>query len=461
MKSLDKIVALVLVALIGFGCNKKLDVKPEQNITPEQITTGDDVKAVLYGAYSLLQNANAFGERYFLASDLIANTNQVAFVGTFADYRDLVNKRQISTNAIAAGMWANSYSIINITNTVLDKIALVDEDERDAIAAEAKFIRGIVYFELVNYYALPYSAGNVTTNPGVPLVVSPVYEYDATLHNPSRATVDAVYKQVISDLDEASKKLPRQNSTARADRYSAFGFLSRVYMNMANYGAAAAAADSVIEAGFQLNVNYSGAFNNANNSGEDVFAIQQTSQSNSGVSNGGINTFYAAYSLEPPLISGRGDAQASENYFDFFEPTDTRGGFWYEGYNIAGVDGLYTAKWGQFYKAIPVIRLSEMYLTRGEANYRLGTAVGASPIDDINTVRERAGASPLAVITNVDRFVEERFLELGFEGDRLWTLKRTRKKVGALDYDNVKLVLPIPQRETDVNKNLQQNPGYN
>ena len=449
----------MLIAMIGFGCNKKLDVKPQQNITPEEITTGDDVKALLFGAYSLLQNPNAFGERFFLASDLLANSGQLDFVGTFADYRDLGRKTQISTNAIAAGMWANSYTIIDIVNTVLDKISLVDEDERSKIEGEAKFIRGIIYFELVNYFGLPYSDPGHATNLGVPLVLQPVYEYDAAIHNPERVSVDAIYVQVVKDLTDASKTMEDVGASGRADKFAAFAFLSRVYMNMAKYKDAVAAADSVIESGgFGLNVNYSGAFNNANNSSEDVFAIQQTSQSNSGTSNNGINTFYAAYSLEPPLISGRGDVQANTAYFGMFPAGDVRGEYGYEGSNIAGVEGLYTAKWMQFYKVIPVVRLAEMYLTRGEANLRLGTATGADPVDDINEVRTRAGASPLAVVTSADTFIAERFRELGFEGDRLWSLKRTQKAVGAFAYNASKLVLPIPQREIDVNKNLKPNP---
>jgi hypothetical protein len=56
--------------------------------------------------------------------------------------------------------------------------------------------------------------------------------------------------------------------------------------------------------------------------------------------------------------------------------------------------------------------------------------------------------------------VDERFRELGFEGDRLWTLKRLQLNVGDYAYDDPKLVLPIPQREIDVNSNLTQNDGY-
>lgn len=464
MNSLNKIFALVLVAMIGFGCNKKLDVKPQQSITPEQITNGDDVKAVLFGAYSLLQGPNAFGERFFLTSDLLANTNHVNFVGTFIDYRDLTRKTMISTNAIATGMWANSYSIINIANTVIEKAGLVDDDERDAVVAEAKFIRGIVYFELVKYFGLPYSAPGVATNLAVPLVLDPVYAYDASKHNPARATVDAVYKQVVADLNAAVANLPDEGPNFRAGKYSALAFLARVNLSMLNYSGAATAANEVINSGlYDLNINFSGAFNNANNTAEDIFAIQQTSQSNSGTNNNGINTFYAAYTLEPPLISGRGDVQVNPNYGAQFTASDARRFFFYEGANIAGAAGVYTGKWQQFYKAIPVVRFSDMILTRGEANYRLAGAPigGETPLSDLNWVRERAGAAPLLNITSADAFIDERFREFGFEGDRLWSLKRSRKAVGNLPYNDPKLVLPIPQRETDVNKNLVQNPGYN
>ena len=102
-----------------------------------------------------------------------------------------------------------------------------------------------------------------------------------------------------------------------------------------------------------------------------------------------------------------------------------------------------------------------MYLTRGEANLRKGGSPigGVTPTQDINTVRSRSNASELRDATGKD-FVDERFRELGFEGDRLWTLKRLQIKVGSYTYDAPELVLPIPQREIDVNSNLTQNEGY-
>lgn len=446
----------------AFACNKKLDVQPQNNVT--DIQTGDDVKALLYGGYSLLQSAPAFGEQYIFIADLLASENQVAFVGTFTDYKDLSNKNQTKESAIADSIWVKSYLVIENMNTVLDKISLVDESEQDAVAAEAKFMRGVAYFELVNFFAKPYSAGSTASNAGVPLVLEPTYIYDPAKNKPSRASVEDVYKQVIADLTDAANGLPETAENARATTYTAQAFLARVYLNMNNYVNAATMADNVIKSGkFSLTSTYNQAFNNPSNSAEDIFGIQNTPQSNAGTNDNGIVTFYRyASDADGNNAGGRGDAQVDPSYFDHFDDAnDFRAGFISDGYSISGIEGTYALKWLTFYRVVPVVRLAEMYLTRGEANLRKGgTPVGnVTPLKDINTVRERSNAHDLSNVKGQD-FVDERFRELGFEGDRLWTLKRLKLSLGDYAYDDPKLVLPIPQREIDVNENLTQNEGY-
>ncbi len=101
-----------------------------------------------------------------------------------------------------------------------------------------------------------------------------------------------------------------------------------------------------------------------------------------------------------------------------------------------------------------------MFLTRAECNLRLGQQVGASPVADINAVRQRAGLPPLTTVTLND-ILRERKLELAFEGHQIHDLKRNRLPVNAtFNFNSNALVLPIPQREIDTNKNLVQNPGY-
>jgi hypothetical protein len=447
---------VLTATLLIVSCDKKLDVPAQNSITPDQIATASDVKAVLFGGYALLQGPNALGERFIFAADLLADNGQINFIGTFVDYRNLTTKTQITTNTIATGMWANGYTTINTVNTVLDKLDLfTDADEKNTVEGEAKFIRALVYYYLVNFYGLPYSAPGNTTNLGVPLMLEPVYAYDSTIHKVARNTVAEVYAQIEADLADAASKLPDENDEGRASRFAAKAFQARVFMAEGKYAQAAAAASDVIENGPYSLGSYDGAFNN-NGSGEYIFSIRQNNQSNAGTTNNGLPTFLAGQPV------GRGDAQIPLSYFTSnFEASDIRGEYGYNGVSIAGQAGIYTAKWMEIYRDIPVVRLAEMYLTRGEANLRdPGADVGADPLDDINTVRNRSGASLLPTVTG-DDFVAERFRELAFEGDRVWTLKRLQMNVDSRPYNDPKLVLPIPQREIDVNKNLTQNPSYN
>ncbi|CAL1520963.1 RagB/SusD family nutrient uptake outer membrane protein [Chitinophaga sp. MM2321] len=448
--------SLACLLVVAYGCNKKLDVLPTQQITPDQITTSEDVKAVLFGSYNSLQHFNTFGERNLLISDLLGGDDELDWVGTFANYKAIFMKTQDRTSSIAEGMWGRSYIVIAGVNTVLEKIQLVDTSEQKGIAAEAKFIRGITYFELVNFFGQPYSAGNAATSDAVPIVLDPVTVYDPQKDKKARDKVAAVYDQVIKDLTEAAADLPESNESGRASKYSALAFLARVYMNQGKYPEAAAAANDVVtNGGFGLAGTFDKAFNNISNSSEDVFAIQQSKQSNAGTSNNGMATFYAA---KP---TGRGDVQVLSSFLDLYDDGDARKSFVYDGTSISGIDGTYTTKWRDQYKAVPVIRLAEMLLTRAEANFRAGGAPvgGVTPLDDVNEVRARSNAAPLGVLTAND-IVDERFRELAFEGDRLWTIKRLKMKVGSLDYNAPLLVLPVPQSERDVNPDLTQNEGY-
>jgi predicted protein tyrosine phosphatase len=101
-----------------------------------------------------------------------------------------------------------------------------------------------------------------------------------------------------------------------------------------------------------------------------------------------------------------------------------------------------------------------MYLIRAESNFRLGTVIGANPLDDINEIRDRAKAPTLISLALEDILLERR-KELAFEGFLLHDIKRTQGTVGSLNWNDSKLVFPIPLREMQVNSKLVQNPGYN
>lgn len=455
MKFKINITVLVFLA-VAFACNKKLDVPPQNQLTPAEIKSADDVKAVLAGAYSTWQNAGAFGEKYNTLTELLVNDNDINFVGTFADYKDINNKEQVAISPTIYQVWANSYQTINVANIVLSKLNILGADDKPVIEGEAKFFRGVTYFYLVNMFAKPYSAGNASANAGVPLILAPVEGYDPQRDKLPRASVEAVYTQVLADLTDAVSKLPKEASNARATKYSAEAMLSRVYLSQAKYTEAATAANDVIQSGEFALTAFDKEFNNASNSSEDIFAIQQTSQSNSGTSNFGITTFYTTFPL------GRGEFQITNEHLAKYESGDERASFFYDGTSIEHTDGKMTSKYRDLYKTIPVVRLGEMYLTRAEANFRKGGApVGPkTPLQDLNTIRNRAGLLPLTSLTSANVIVTERYHELAFEGERFLTVKRLKLTINGRAYDDPKMIFPIPQREIDLSNSLPQNPGY-
>ncbi|NJO02666.1 MAG: RagB/SusD family nutrient uptake outer membrane protein [Bacteroidia bacterium] len=292
-------------------------------------------------------------------------------------------------------------------------------------------------------------AGAANDGPGVPLVLEPTLSQEDA-QAVARASISQVYSQVISDLQVAKDMLPEDNGV-RAGTYTASAMLARVYLQQANYEGARDEANRVIEEGiFGLNARFQDAFNNDGVTSEDIFTIQQTSQNNAGSTNSGLATHYA--------LSQRDDIVITQAYIDLFDdPNDARANF----FDLDPNSGeLYTRKWVDPFTNIPVIRLAEMYLIRAEANQRLGTEVGDTPLNDINRLRNRANATPL-VDVDLDDIILERRLELAFEGQRIHDLKRLQLPTDGFAFDAPELVLPIPQREIDVSNGLlTQNPGY-
>lgn len=126
---------------------------------------------------------------------------------------------------------------------------------------------------------------------------------------------------------------------------------------------------------------------------------------------------------------------------------------------------------GVTYKDWYDMRLAETYLLRAEAYMMSGNAGSAAV--DINTVRERAGATPVdAAAIDLDFILDERLRELGMEEKRRLTLSRVGRmyqntvkhnRYNADDMQEHHQLFPIPQSEIDANVGavLEQNPGYN
>lgn len=454
----------ILFALFFASCENELDIEPRQREDATiTLSTEAGVTNVLTGTYALAANGNAYGGRILLYADLLGVTGVTATTdfrwrGSFGELRQMYIKSMLASNVIIEGTYGRFYQIINASNTVIENIDKVkDPDRRTVMIGEANFLRSLAYFDLVRLFAKPYVSGTTNSQLGVVIRPNAIYNYNVDLSK-ERSTVDEVYKVIIDGLNLAYANLPEENGFY-ADKYAAKALLARVYLQQGNYPAARDAAHDVIEnSGHGLSNKYADAFNHDTDQKEDVFAIQITKQT-------GVNDAVTFYASEDKGGRG-GDFSIRDAYLaKFSDPNDDRAHFNYE--NPAN-ERILTSKYTDQFADVGIIRLAEMYLIRAEANFQAGTAIGNTPLDDINIIRTRANAENLTAVT-LDDILLERQLELAMEGFLIHDIRRTKGSIDIsadgdgtelIAYDADELVFPIPITEMDANKLITQNPGY-
>jgi hypothetical protein len=471
---MKKIVLGLLTATLFLGglesCNNKLNVQPVSSIdSATAFNNSSDVQAALVGCYTGLQSVNLYGGYLQFLTDLLADNGDESFVGTFTQPQEAQRKALLITNSQVSATWLSAYDVINRTNNVLANLGKLDTPGQQASAeGEAKFIRSLVYFDLVRTFGKDWNDGTPASNLGVPLVLTPTLTV-ADAQSVARNTVAEVYAQVITDLTTAEARLTTGGplNAFSATRYACAGLLARVYLQQGNYAAAAAAANRALAlpaAGlnpfYGTNFGYSTAnvatntipISTSANTIEDIFTIQITAQSGTNQ----LGVFYAR--------NRRADVTIQPQFLSLLEAGDTRASLNTTLTPTATV-ASYTRKYDAQYGNIKLMRVDEMLLTRAEANFRAGTTTGATPLADINAIRSRAGLSVLTTVT-LAQILKERRIELAFEGFRLGDLKRNQESTvdplsgAVIPWNSPRLVFPIPFREINANANLVQNAGY-
>lgn len=457
-KTINKYLAAILfTSLLAAACEKRLDVFPYQSIADNKaLLTEGDVNVTLIGAYDGAQSSSTYGGNIMVLNELIGNSQNINFTGTFADLSDAYKAQMVASNGNASGTWSSAYSTINRVNNVLTALDKVTSSaaKKSSVEGQALFLRGSLYFELVKLYAKPVGDGDYAVNPGVPLVLTATGNVTEADYK-ARATVKAVYDQVIIDLLKAESLLPSSN-TIYATKWSAAAQLSRVYLALKSYTEAGAAANRVITGSgktlaTEIGKNWFTFINNGGSTpGEYLFSMKMTAQDGTNA----LNTYFGRTISTISGTAGRSDCKIKAAHFTQYETGDKR-----KDYFVLSGGNYYSMKHLDRLGDVPVVRLSEMYLTRAEANQRAFTSVGATPLSDVNAIRKRAGLAALSIATLAD-ILKERKLELAFEGQSLPDAKRLQNNVGTLAWNSPKLIMPIPQREMDVNKQLVQNEGY-
>lgn len=487
-----------------------LDQSPKSSIDKDSFyQTASDVEAAINGIYQEFTVDGFYGmynNQSIYINDLQTDYVKAGSQTNSSAIREISNFAVQPTNLFLQYAWNEHYTGINRANVVIDKLdasTAIDETSRQNYAREAKFLRAVLYFNLVRYFG------------GVPLAL-----HDGEGEGQPRNTVDEVYAQIASDLAEA-EQLPESWSTidSKASSLAASALLAKVYLNWAQAGTTEADtnqqtyyqrasdyASKVIDSGkFQLNEKFIDNWStDKKNSPEHIFTVEHKY----GIANNttGHCTFATNWSdSEPVLIT------TSTKYYEEMDPGDQRrDGSWAKKlYNPATgedfvfkvprfrkyIDSLnyassssYGNVAGQSISTV-IIRYADVLLIKAEAENELHGPTAAA-YTAINEVRRRAYHSPYSGQDNTpadgrpiylsglsqDDFREalrkERWNEFILEGQRWFDLTRWRILIKTvrdntdpsdLKYKNVSqrnYRLPLPEDQITLNPQLEQNWGY-
>jgi hypothetical protein len=381
--------------------------------------------------------------------------------------------------------WRAWYAGVARANAVLKYVPGIrmDPSLQERLLGEAKFLRGVCYFNIVNIWG------------DAPLFTAELEQGE--LLSVTRQPKEALWAQIEKDFSEA-EALPVQYSgseAGRATRGAAKAFLARSYLYQGKFAQAAAKSREVIDLGiYSLHDEYIKNFQKAHENGvESVFEVQFTPGTGGWGNNEGnwVPTFtapfngkYAAnggFGIILPVVGHNQLYQAGDKRkaVNVFQAGDVFNGTPYD--PTWGPTGLHVAKytigdlpssgegWIDAERNMPVVRYAEVLLIHAEALNETGQTALAEPF--LNQVRNRAGLPALTGLSKEafrDAILQERRIEFFAEGHRFFDLRRMgranefiRIGAGKSDYAEPKnLYFPIPQAERDVNKNLEQNPGY-
>lgn len=553
MKNLLKIYAALILALTGSGCFS-LDKMPLDTISDPAVFADEGLTmAYMYNIYgympcgygvSTAPGVDVVRTGGLGLTDLLdGSTDLLRSPAMWNESNGVMIPGTISPTYNPMEVWANRYEVIRKVNNLLAHTggeSTLNDAFRLRVRAEARFVRAWMYFDLVRRYG------------PVPLIEELQDYSDPESLLVSRNSVDELYDFIYRELDEiAGEGLPYArdmgaSEMGRASKEAAWALNGRAMLYAGRWEASAACSARVLESGYhQLNPDYNALFQSKGGDQEVIFEVLFD----------GVNKGHAADMLymPPSLDNGWGSQSCpTQELVDSYEMLDGTPFDWsnpehaanpYEGRDkrllwsiivdgsefkgkvirtayLVPDDGLgliertntgyYIRKfldetlpfeklvgYGGSSTSWKEIRLAEVLLNYAEAlnEFYGGPDPEGEAYEAMRRVRERAGLPPLPDGLDYaafrERVIQERKVELAFEGHRFWDLRRWRLAESVLNdkyfhgmritedasgkktYDVFEInsvpkqvflekhyLMPINQGEIEKNPNLLPNNGY-
>ncbi len=471
--------ALMLIFLTS--CSDYLDTEP---ITEEATSLNGGI--VIKNAVDAEKRMNAvygtFGSGYWQLDYFLIGDGQSdnAYIG--ADNPAIFQYeayQMLSTNSQMKGDWNDLYNNINTCNIVInyvDQATDLNATRKNEMIGEASLIRALNHFQAVQLWGdCPIAKEAIFS------ISSANFDEAFNALFPARKPIVEVYAQIIADCQVAIQKAPDASNKFKANKMAANALLAKVYATMPNpdWTKVNQYCDIVIGGGYTLLPTFDHLFDNAHEGNSE--SIWEINGDGWGSPIGAWNTFmflgtdWKKFNAPSHTLV---KAYANNNDKQRVASTITRANVgWADTYwSSTNYPFCYKMRDTNGNQNFYIARLADILLLKAAALANKGDITGA--MSQVNIIRTRAGIASISASNQSDAFnkiLEERLMELAFEGDRWFDLKRMGKAIEFLskqkdgngnllpyasNINQNRLLWPIPQDKLDANALLTQNPGY-
>jgi len=431
------------LALVGgmsialFSCQKSTLNPTSTTALSDQTAfqTADRIDAQVKGIYSAIKSGQMLGGRYFLYHDARPE-NLISDDGNRVTVRAPWEFSIGSSDDECRNLWAAAYTTINRANLFLDGMEAggntVAGDKANVFKGEARFLRALSYYCLLQLYARPYWDGNGSKR-GLPLRLKGIN--GPGFNELAAAPVGDVYKQILEDLDYAESNLAVTVSdatvrTTRAHRNTAIALKTRVYLTMRDYPKVITEANKIVSdaAPFKatsgvanaLAASFTNLFTGASTDLENIFSMPFTINDAPGTQNQ-LGHYYrpstsggnGIFSLNPLGVIGDPGFTKTDDRRKVIDTANSKS--YLKKFN----SGSPWLDW------VPVIRYSEVLLNLAEARARGNAGVDSKAVDLLNAVRNRSDKATTYTVASfgsandlINAILQERNIEFLGEGIR-------------------------------------------
>lgn len=500
LKMKQKIIALIGIALLGATSCKKDFLNgptPENGSLTNNIifTTRAGAEQAMTGIYWIFrsENYNGYGGIPNNSGDLTCRGLQSTAFWFEMRGNDLYDALQagdswwgattswtensygrVQTGSRTRQIWDMFYKVINNANAIIQNTpTLTDasQEQKDALIAEAKAVRGYAYFWLARAYQFTYAKNPEA--PGVPIYTAPA---DKESKGNPRASLKEVYNLIVSDLEAAIPVLePTRIGKYRINKNVAQGMLAEVYQELAMADAAlwakAQSNAAAAMAGYPLMTSsqWAAGFNDIGN-GEWIWGFPVPDTPSEAL------TYFSIFGYMDPYYGYYRNIGVNTSLYNAYQPTDTRRTRLVNVYGASSTMPFrlyFSRKFSSKSTSaiggdIVMMRSAEMVLIQAEALAQQGQISAAIDMMYILQVNRDPAAVKLSNSTTKDDLIDAILLErrkelYGEIGVQFFDLKRYQRSLvreGNHKYpltvaaDDARWLIQIPQSEINANPQI-------